>query len=349
MNVTPASSDYPWKAVRAGGVFKNLVSGFYPSLLNFLAWKLKNGADDEDGMYEEEDYQPNVVIPDMDDLWHPPLEQVVTTWVGHSTFLIQMGGLNFLTDPHFGGYCAPVEAKEYLRQSPPGLRIDQLPRIDAVLISHDHYDHLDRQSLKALAAYNRSAYDEDLPIICPTGLARLLKKWGLPSITELSWGDTLDFGDRSKSTITALPAQHGSGRGLFDHNKTLWCGYLLDSGKNRVAFLGDTGYAPFFSWIGERYPGIDLALIPIGAYRPNWFMKSIHLHPNEALQVHKDLKAKQSVAMHWGTFLMGDEPVSEPRVFLLRALVTAKLPKSALRTLGFGETISVQGLGESRY
>jgi N-acyl-phosphatidylethanolamine-hydrolysing phospholipase D len=184
-----------------------------------------------------------------------------------------------------------------------------LPAINTILLSHNHYDHMDRRTLEALGRRT--------PIVCPTGLRTPLRNWGFTRVTELSWGDSM-WDEHVR--ITAVPAQHTSGRGLRDRNRTLWAGWLVECGDRRALFLGDTGYAPFFAEFPGFFGTIDLAMIPIGAYRPAWFMRPLHLSPAEAVAVHCELRSRKSIAMHWGTFQLSDEPLHEPPALLRRHL-----------------------------
>jgi len=276
------------------------------------------------------EHEPKRVEPDFASILCPDPECIVATWVGHSTFLLQIGGCNFLTDPHFGSHCSPVPLPGFRRRIEPGLRVGQLPRIDAVLLGHNHYDHLDLASLRAIGP--------GAEIFCSTGVGALLNGIGAKRVMELSWGDTFKF---KEVELACLPAQHGSARTPFDRNFSLWCGWMVQSRGRKAAFLSDTAYAPFFSEIGEVFGPVDLALIPIGAYRPAWFMRPLHLDPTEAVRVHSDLKSKQSVAMHWGTFQLADDPLGEPPVLLERAKRLAGIEPESFRVLGIGETIAV--------
>jgi N-acyl-phosphatidylethanolamine-hydrolysing phospholipase D len=275
-------------------------------------------------------FEPKMVTPNFGSILQLDPDRIVATWIGHSTFLLQIGGLNFLTDPHFGSHCAPVPLPAFRRKTEPGLKIEHLPRIDAILLGHNHYDHLDLSTLRLLG--------RGTDIYCPTGVGRLLGGIGARRVTEMSWGESALFND---VRLVCLPAQHGSARTPFDRNRSLWCGWMLEHSERRAAFLGDTGYAPLFAEIGEAFESIDLAMIPIGAYRPEWFMRPLHMNPAEAAQVHLDLKAKQSVAMHWGTFLLADDPLGEPPMLLEQARKAAGIEPEEFRVLGIGETILV--------
>lgn len=252
------------------------------------------------------------------------------TWVGHSTFLVQIGGLNILTDPHFTARASPLNWAGPERLVAPGLALRDLPPIDLVLVSHNHYDHLDEQSVRGLVRHHPKAV-----FAVPLGLRRWLQRRAAHNIVELDWWQTHDghgFG------VTAVPAQHFSGRTARDRNRTLWCGFVVEVAGKRVFFAGDTGYSKDFADIGERFAPIDLALIPIGAYAPRWFMRAMHVNPEEAVRIHRDIGARRSVAMHWGTFRLTEEALDEPPRQLAAALARARVAPDKFLTLAHGET-----------
>jgi N-acyl-phosphatidylethanolamine-hydrolysing phospholipase D len=252
------------------------------------------------------------------------------TWVGHSTFLVQVGGLNVLTDPHFTARASPLRWAGPERLMPPGLAMRDLPPLDLVLISHNHYDHLDEGSVRWLAQHHPEAL-----FVVPLGLRRWLQRRHVRNAVELDWWHS--HGGRG-FTVTAVPAQHFSGRTATDRNKTLWCGFVLEAAGRRIFFAGDTGYSKDFADIGERFAPIDLALLPIGAYEPRWFMRAMHVNPEEAVRIHRDVGSRLSVAMHWGTFRLTEEALDEPPKHLAQALAEAKVPADRFWTLQHGET-----------
>jgi N-acyl-phosphatidylethanolamine-hydrolysing phospholipase D len=210
------------------------------------------------------------------------------------------------------------------------LTIRELPPIDLILISHSHYDHLDLPSLRELGP--------SIPIACPLGLSRLLHRWGFPKAVEYGWGDRGELGD---ARLICLPAQHGAARTLFDRDATLWCGWMLEIGGRRIFFAGDTGYAPYFSELFAPLAPVDLALLPIGAYAPRWFMRPLHINPSEAVLLHRDLRARVSIAMHWGTFRLADEPLDAPPAQLRNVLANSSISEPEFRIARFGETIAL--------
>jgi L-ascorbate metabolism protein UlaG (beta-lactamase superfamily) len=243
------------------------------------------------------------------------------TFVGHSSVLIQMDGLNILCDPVWSMRASPVPFAGPKRHRPPGIRFDQLPTIDLVLQSHDHYDHFDVPTYRKIAAAKWGT-----KYAVPLGVAdRLISKRlaAVRAISELDWGDSVQISSHVR--VTAVPALHFSGRGLRDRNRTLWCGYVVEGPSGRVYFAGDTAYGTHFRQIAERFPQVRLALIPIGAYRPQWFMGPVHISPQDAVKAHEDLGASTSVAIHFGTFRLADDGEDEPVNELRKELNTRKV------------------------
>lgn len=256
-------------------------------------------------------------------------EQPTVTWLGHASFLLQLGGHNVLTDPVLTERASPFSFAGPTRLQPPGIAITELPAIDVIVISHDHYDHLDLPTLETLRR-------RDNPLlVAPLRLGAWLRSRGFDRVVELDWWQRHDAGTLR---IDAVPAQHFSGRGLFDRNQRLWAGYMLEADGLRVFFAGDTGYSPDFAAIGERFAPVDLALIPIGAYEPRDFMKPVHVTPEEAVRIHQDVGASASIGMHWGTFRLTPEPMDEPPERLRAAVAAAGLPPEAFRTVALGQT-----------
>jgi L-ascorbate metabolism protein UlaG (beta-lactamase superfamily) len=226
-----------------------------------------------------------------------------TTLVNHSTVLLQQHGFNILTDPIWSERASPVSWAGPRRRRRPGVAFENLPSVDAVLISHNHYDHLDLPTLRRLAARKNSTF------IAPIGVARLLRSENIGPAHELDWGGSLSL---QALTIHCVPAMHFSARAIFDRNKTLWCGYLIECQGKLVYFAGDTAFGAHFAQIRETFGSPHLALLPIGAYDPRWFMSPVHMAPDEAMRAHEILAARTSIAIHHGTFKLTDEGIDTP-------------------------------------
>ncbi|MGH7701106.1 MAG: MBL fold metallo-hydrolase [Gemmatimonadales bacterium] len=266
-------------------------------------------------------------------------DELVLTWVGHSTFLIQVGGLNLLTDPMWSARAFPVQWAGPRRIVPPGVALDALPPLDAVLLSHNHYDHLDAATVRALAARHVEAR-----WLVPLGLAPLVARLGARRVLELDWWEQTRLGDVA---VSCTPAQHFSARGPADRNRTLWCGWSIGAPARRVFFAGDTGLHPEFATIGDRFGPFHAALLPIGAYEPRWFMRPVHMNPEEAVRAFQALLASRPplpgrpavmVPMHWGTFRLTDEPMDEPPRRAAAAWRSAGRDPGDLWVLAHGES-----------
>jgi N-acyl-phosphatidylethanolamine-hydrolysing phospholipase D len=249
------------------------------------------------------------------------------TWIGHATFLVKLDGVTFLTDPMFSKRASPLSFAGPPRLVAPGVSLDALPRIDFALVSHDHYDHADIPSLRALAARGTR-------IVVPAGLADVVRAAGAEA-TELRWWEQADV---AGMRVHCVPAQHFCGRGLTDRNRRLWAGWVVEGRSRRFYHAGDTGFFGGFAEIGRRLGPLDLAAIPIGAYRPSAMMRPVHLDPEEAVQAALDLGAARVVGMHFGTFDLTDEPLDEPPVRFLA--------EAAKR--GLGDRAWVMRIGETR-
>jgi L-ascorbate metabolism protein UlaG (beta-lactamase superfamily) len=229
------------------------------------------------------------------------------TLVNHSTVLLQQRGANILTDPIWSERASPLSWAGPRRKRKPGVDWEHLPPIDIVLISHNHYDHLDLPTLRRLAARGGSTF------IVPTGVARLLRANNIGPAREMDWGEALSLpGPLSGLTIHCVPAFHFSSRGLSDRNATLWCGYVIECLERIVYFAADTAFGPHFAWIREKFGSPHVALLPIGAYEPRWFMSPVHMAPEDAVRAHEILKSGISIAIHHGTFQLADEGPDTP-------------------------------------
>jgi L-ascorbate metabolism protein UlaG (beta-lactamase superfamily) len=266
---------------------------------------------------------------------YPPPEGEVTdgvavTFIGHSSFLLRLPGLNVLTDPVFSKRCSPVRGVGPARVRAPGLALARLPKIDLLLLSHNHYDHMDIASLRKL----RKRFPA-MKIVTALGNTAYLAGKGIPGVVELDWWQAHETGG---TKITATPARHFAARTLYDRNKALWCGLYLEHRGQKIYFAGDTGYTKFFIEIQARLGAPDLALLPIGAYEPRWFMGPVHMNPADAVLAFADLQAKQAVGMHFGTFQLTAEAIDQPENDLAVAKQDAGLANGAFVTLDCGET-----------
>ena len=239
--------------------------------------------------------------------------QSTATWIGHATVLVQMQGATFLTDPIWSNTPSPIPFVGPRRYVPPGMALADLPVIDFVLISHNHYDHLDLPTLRKLAKRNPKAV-----FFVPLGNGELLRKQGIEQVQELDWGDTVQL---AGLTIYCLPSQHWSKRSLRDDHRALWSSWAVTGPQRRFYFAGDSGYFDGFKTIGKKLGPFDLAALPIGAYQPQAMMRQSHMNPEQAVQAAQDLRADKAMAIHFGTFDLSDEPLAEPpRRFLEAAL-----------------------------
>ncbi len=238
-------------------------------------------------------------------------------WIGHSTFLINNGNLTILTDPIFSNRASPLTFAGPKRLIKPVVKIKDLPKVDVITISHNHYDHLDINSLRKI-----QKKFPNVKILVPKGDLKLLKNYNLNNGHEFLWWEEITI---NNTNFTFTPAQHWSARGLRDRNKSLWGSWFIKNGDRNIFHAGDTGYSKDFIEIRNKLGEVDFAMIPIGAYDPQWFMSYSHVNPEEALNIAKDLNAKKSIGMHWGTFILTDEPVLEPRDKLKKIVAETNL------------------------
>ena len=251
------------------------------------------------------------------------------TWVGHATLLVQLDGLHVLTDPQWSDRAGPTSWLGPRRLSPPGLAFEALPRIDVVVISHDHYDHLDLPTVKRLAAAH------DPLFLVPLGMKAWFADNGMARVEELDWWQELEHGG---VRFVCVPAQHFAQRSLWDANRRLWASWAVMGRDRRLYFAGDTGYFAGFKEAGRRLGPFDLAALPIGAYVPAKIMRRVHTTPEEAVQAFVDLNARTMMAMHWGTFDLADEPLGEPPVRMIAEIERRRIEPSRAWILQIGET-----------
>lgn len=259
-------------------------------------------------------------------------DEVKVTFINHATFLVQTRGYNILTDPIYSKRCSPVSFVGPARVHQPGIAFDELPKIDVVLISHDHYDHLDTPTLKKLIARDNPK------IIVGLGVGERFDT--KDNVIELDWWHSTEIADNLKITFTEV--QHFSGRFLTDRNTTLWGAFVVEAGDTSIYFGGDSGYADHYTRTAERFPVIDIALLPIGAYSPRSFMGPVHMDPKQAVQAHQDLGAKKSIGMHFGTFQLTAETRDEPEKLLESEKKAAGLADDAFVTLAPGGSLVVR-------
>lgn len=262
------------------------------------------------------------------------------TWIGHAAFLVQLAGRNILLDPHFSERASPVGFAGPRRIVPLPIDVPELPRIDVVLVSHNHYDHLDLDSVRRLAAVPGGS-----PLfLAPLGLKAWFRERGIGRVEELDWWQAHVDGPLR---FTLVPVQHWSKRTLWDTNRSLWGGWAVEGGALKLVHTGDLGYSQDARDIGERLGPFDLALIPIGAYAPRWFMKTMHIDVPEAVQVRSDLRAARAIGMHWGTFdALTDEPMDEPPRELARLRAAAGLAAEQFDVMAIGETRPISRTAE---
>jgi N-acyl-phosphatidylethanolamine-hydrolysing phospholipase D len=260
-------------------------------------------------------------------------EQPSAVWIGHSTYLVEVDGLAILTDPVWDSYCSPFPIRSLRRYSEPPIPLADLPPIDIVLLSHNHYDHLDAKTVMSLHRFH-----PQIEWVVPERVAPWFQKRGIRNVTELQRWKAHSV---KNCKITAVPAQHFSGRTLWDKNKTHWNGYVVETPSKRLYFAGDTGYnSKDFNQIGERFSQMDLSLIPIGSYIPREFMKPVHIDPYEAVQIHQEVHSLFSLGMHWNTFCLSDEPYDRPPYDLYLAMEAKKLPFETFLPIDIGTYVN---------
>jgi L-ascorbate metabolism protein UlaG (beta-lactamase superfamily) len=266
------------------------------------------------------------VAPELDRI-HSNAPTTRLTWIGHSSFLCTLGERHLAIDPVF----ARRIARFVRRHGEPGLRAAELPGLSCLLISHNHYDHLDRPSLRAIAA--------DVPAVVPAGMGRWFRRWHRQRrVIELDWWQSTEVNGLE---ITLVPARHWSRRGIFDVNRQHWGGFVVHREGATLYHAGDSAWFGGFAEIARRFPSIDVAMLPIGAYQPPWFMEQQHMNPEQALAAFEALGCRWMVPMHWGTFQLTDEPISEPATRLRRAWSARPLAERRLVSLAVGETLEL--------
>ena len=288
------------------------------SFREFLKWSFTNK-------------KPELVAIDSSDEWKEltPTSIDYLVWIGHATYLINKDGLTILTDPVFSKRASPVRFAGPKRLIPPAIPIDQLPNIDVITVSHNHYDHLDLRSLKKIYKANPNAI-----FLVPKGDKKRLERRGIENVKEFLWWEDIEI---KGSKFTFTPVQHWSARGIADRNKSLWGGWFMNLKSEIIYHAGDTGYSSDFIETKKRLGSPSLSLIPVGAYAPRWFMKTNHVNPPEAIQVAIDLESERNFGMHWGTFQLTDEEIMEPPELLNQALEERGLSEDFFKVLKPGQ------------
>lgn len=316
-----AKTNYPVSDHYDGKVFFNTPQTSNKSLVQVLQWKFTS----------KKAIWPNHRENKVYDLKPFSESRALITWVNHATFLVQMKGLTVLTDPLYSQRASPFTYFGPKRSRAPGVAIDNLPQVDLVVVSHNHYDHLDIETLKTLSK------KFDPLFFVPLGDKKLLESVGIAKVKELDWYQTENV---NGVPVQFLPSQHWSARWLNDKNESLWGSYMI--GKEfKIYFAGDTGYGPHFQKIREKVGAPNVALLPIGAYEPRWFMKEHHMNPDDAAMAHKDLGAQQSIGMHFGTVQLTDEDIDAPIEALKEAKSKHQLGEKEFLTLDIGESLSL--------
>ena len=329
----------------ADGFQNNYIGTVNKSFIELLRWQIERR---KQGLPKPPNAPVPVTSPDLAfvagykaQFASNPSQPPAVTWIGHASMLVQAGGLNVLTDPMFSKRASPVRLLGPVREQPPGLALANLPPIDVVLISHNHYDHLDVPSVLAIAQRSQAAGTRTLFMV-PLGLKAWFVNLGLDHTIEFDWWEQFTV---AGVPFTFTPTQHWSARGLGDRSQTLWGGWAVLAPELHWYFAGDTGYSKDFTDTLSRVygstaahldSGFDLALLPIGAYQPRWFLAEQHVNPAEAVQIHRDLQAKASIGIHWGTFLLSDESADQPPTDL--AIAAQDLAAGAFTVMAIGET-----------
>ncbi len=305
----------------ADGRFHNPDGAEPPGFGALLKWRLSRASTPDQAPVPR-------AQPDLERLARPPGpgEGARLTWLGHSSFLVQLDGVSLLLDPALGEGIGPAALLR--RNAPPGVPVEKLPHIDACLVSHDHYDHLDLPTLEKVRCL----------VVAGLGLENVFSKARL-LYAPLGWWQSTPIGG---VTVTFVPAQHFSQRSLSDRGKSLWGGFVIQGSSATLYHAGDSGYFSGFAEIGRAFPGIDAVMLPIGAYEPRWFMRTMHMDPGEALQAFQDLGARLFVAMHWGTFKQSDEPLDEPPRRLEAERSKRGIAPDRVRVPALGETLEVR-------
>ncbi len=324
---TAMEKEKPFHHTKNG--FRNLDSEVeVKGLGDVLSWQFSKLFQSKQSSVNPSDYKFEVITNDGAEL-RKNSHKTSFTWIGHATLLIQLDGKNILTDPIWSQRCSPVGFAGPKRYTQPGLKLEDLPLIHIVLISHNHYDHLDLPTLIELEKRFSPTFFVGLKN------ADLLKTNGIQKVFELDWWEEISLLELS---ITFTPTQHFSARGVFDRNQTLWGSFVVLGKEHSFFFAGDTGYFSGFKEIRKKFPNLDFAILPIGAYEPRWFMKAVHMNPEDAVQAFLDLQAKYFIPMHYQTFVLSDEGLDAPLSFTKAEFQRRSLDINKLLSLKIGES-----------
>lgn len=279
-------------------------------MIDILRWKWKWGPQEGPELPDAPDAPADWRSVSKDEIMTPPSIGWRATWLGHAGFLLQGCGHALLVDPVFSEFCAPLPLPGLRRKIPAPCRLEDLPRIDHILLTHAHYDHLDLPTLRRIG--------REIPISVAEGHGAWLRRKGFSEVSEIAWHESAEIAPGIR--VTATPAQHFTARTPFDRNRGHWCGWLVEGAGCKLWHAGDSGYCPAFREIGDRHGPIDFGMIPIGAYQPRKIMRAMHMNPEEAVLAFLESRCRRAAAMHWGTFRLTDEPMGEPPLLLEMAL-----------------------------
>jgi N-acyl-phosphatidylethanolamine-hydrolysing phospholipase D len=308
-------------------LFKNPWPHDVHGVVDILRWKLKLGPHESAELPDAPDLPAGRREISQDEIATTPDTGWRVIWLGHASFLLQASGVSILVDPIFSEFCAPLPVPSMRRRVATPCMISDLPKIDLILITHGHYDHLDLPTLRQIGRNTK--------IIIAEGHADWMRRKGFVNVSEMAWHQSAEVVSGIK--ITATPAQHFTARSLLDRDRGHWCGWLIEGAACKLWHAGDSGYCPVFSEIGERYGPIDFGMIPIGAYQPRRIMMPMHMNPAEAVRVFLESRCRRAVAMHWGTFQLTDEPMGEPPILLEKALQAHSVAVDDFVAAGIGD------------
>jgi N-acyl-phosphatidylethanolamine-hydrolysing phospholipase D len=315
------------------GHFKNPWSHSEHSFADILKWKLGIGPRESAVLPDASERAADWKCLTPGQIAAPPMCGWRAAWLGHASFLLQGGGASVLIDPIFSDYCGPFPLPGLRRKVPTPCLIDDLPVIDAVLLTHSHYDHLDLPTLRRIGM--------EVPMIVAEGHSGWLRRKGFKQVAELAWFESGRVVPGIR--VTATPAQHFTARSIRDRNRGHWCGWLIEGAGVKLWHAGDSGLCSAFREIGERSGPIDFGMIPIGAYQPRRIMRAMHMNPEEAVTAFRESRCRRAVAMHWGTFRLTDEPMGEAPILLGNALRESKIPADVFMAGSVGEVWEIPG------